>query len=144
MNAIARLFGSIVTVTGLTLVGACAPKVLIFQAPVVSMTKLNAPEGAKLDEGKPINVSWCQGSDPIVENDDGSLEYGMIDQTIHAAHKKTRANFFTNARFYRQGDCVSMLANASGSGRSADESDRATGGKTKSKKPKKKTKKKSS
>lgn len=120
-----------------TLVG-CAAKVMILQSPVVSMKKNNAPKGASLAEGKAVNVEWCQGDDPIVENDDGSNVYGMIDQAIYKAHQEAKADFFMNTRFYQQSDCILMQANVaklSGSGGGdAEEADDA--------KPSKKGKKK--
>ncbi len=40
--------------------------------------------------------------------------HGMIDQVVLKAQKKTKSDFFTDARFYEQGTCVIMKANASG------------------------------
>lgn len=106
--------------------GACAPKVLILQSPVVSMTKNNAGSAKELGEGKPVEEKWCSGDKPIKENDDGSDHYGMIDQVVLKAHKSTKADFFTNNRFYQQGTCVMMSANV-GKGGGGDSSDKDSG-----------------
>lgn len=98
------------------LLHGCAAKVLILQSPVVSMKKLHTPKGESLKEGKEINVQWCTNEAPIVENDDGSKSYGMIDQTILKAHKETKADFFVNNRFYAKGSCIIMQANAANEG----------------------------
>lgn len=99
--------------TGISLT-ACAPKVMILQSPVVSMTKDSNGANAALPDGAPVSERWCQGDKPIVENDDGSNDYGMIDQVVLKAQKKTGADFFKDARFYEQGNCVMMNAKASG------------------------------
>ena len=95
--------------------GACAPKVLILQSPVISMTKNNTRSAKGLAEGKAISAKWCTSEGPVKENDDGSKHYGMIDQVVYRAHKKTKADFFVNNQFYQQdgfgGSCVSMKAN---------------------------------
>ena len=103
------------------------------QTPVVSMQKNSAP--AALTEGKAVEVSWCAGNDPIV--DDGSDDHGMIDQAIHAAHAKTKASFFINNRFYQQGACVLMSANVGLAGGDDDTPPRKKATKGKGKKAKK-------
>ena len=102
-------------------IAGCAPKVLILQTPVVSMTKANTGSDKELKQGKAVEARWCAGDTPIKENTDGSLLYGMIDQVIWSAHKSTKASFFVNNRFYQQGACVLMSANV-GSGTGTDES----------------------
>lgn len=89
----------------------CAPKVLILQDPVVSMTKRDTGGVKSLKEGKSVEEKWCSDDDPIHKNDDGSKHYGMIDQVVWKAHKATSADFFINNRFYQQGGCVYMSAN---------------------------------
>src|SRR5687768_5425797 len=100
---------SILAISALGLVG-CAPKVLILQAPVVSMTKTSAGTAKSLSEGKNVEEKWCNSDDPIQANDDGSKHYGLIDQVVWKAHKSTNASFFLNNRFYQQADCVYMSA----------------------------------
>jgi hypothetical protein len=126
-----------------SLVGSCAPKVLILQTPVVSMTKNSTEPGAALKEGEEVNTKWCSGDEPVVENDDGSKQYGMIDQAIHKAHKEHKADFFMNNRFYQQQTCVIMQANVAkvGGGGGAAKSD-AEAAPASEKKPKKAKKKK--
>lgn len=97
--------------SALLLAVGCAPKVMILQIPVVSMTKTSS-EGVKgFKEGKPVEAKWCNSEDPIKANDDGSKVYGLIDQVIYKAHKETKADFFVNNRFYQQHDCAYMSAN---------------------------------
>lgn len=129
----------LVTVTGVLALCGCAPKVLILQTPVISMTKSNSGDVSSFNEGKSVNESWCSDDDPIRVNDDGSKHYGMIDQVVLKAHKRTKADFFVNNRFYQQGTCVLMSANVgqagSGeSGKSTDKSKTSNGHKKKRKK----------
>lgn len=91
---------------------ACAPKVLVLQSPIISMTKPNSGTAKSLTDGKPIEEKWCNSEDPVHANGDGSKHYGMIDQVVWRAHKNTKADFFTDSRFYQQGDCMWMNANA--------------------------------
>lgn len=95
----------------------CASKVLILQSPIVSMKKADAGAQKELAPAAAVNEKWCATDKPVVPNDDGSKHYGMIDQVIWKAHKKSRYDFFVNAKFYQQGDCVSM--NAMGAGAQA-------------------------
>lgn len=94
--------------------GCAAPKVLILQSPVVSMKKSNSEAQKELADGATVNEKWCMSDDPVVRNDDGSNLYGMIDQVILKAHKKSRYDFFKEAKFYQQGSCVSMNAKGAG------------------------------
>jgi hypothetical protein len=100
---------------------SCAPKVLILQSPVASMTKNNAGNVADLKEGKAVEEKWCSNEDPVKPNDDGSKHYGMIDQVLYRAHKNTKADFFVNNRFYQQGTCVYMSATVGSSGGAGDD-----------------------
>jgi len=95
----------------LMLAAGCAPKVMILESPVVSMTKSNSGTTTALHQGKNVEEKWCGTEDPIHPNDDGSKVYGLIDQVIWKAHKATKADFFVNNRFYQQGSCVYMSAN---------------------------------
>lgn len=81
---------------------ASAPREMVFQAPVVSMTKSNTGNIESLTEGEPVTSKWCLNDAPIVKTTDGSLDYGLVDQALHAAHQKTKADYFVNARAYIQ------------------------------------------
>ncbi len=138
-------------VSSILMLAGCVSKQLILQTPVVSMTKNNAPS-AKLAEGAEVKSRWCSGDKPVVENSDGTNEYGMIDQAVHKAHKEYKADFFINNRFYSESNgCVSMTANVgkpgAGGGASDDEADEEAPAekpaKAKDGKPKAKKKKKS-
>jgi hypothetical protein len=102
---------SLLLAIGLT---GCLQKVLILQSPIVSMKKSNSEAQKELAEGSVVNEKWCASDTPIVPNDDGSMNYGMIDQVILKAHQKTRYDFFKDAKFYQQGTCVSMNAKGAG------------------------------
>jgi hypothetical protein len=102
---------SLLLAIGLT---GCSPKFLILQSPIVSMKKANSEVQKDLAEGGVVNEKWCASDTPIVPNDDGSLEYGLIDQVILKAHQKSNYDFFKDAKFYQQGTCVSMNAKGAG------------------------------
>jgi len=134
-----RLFLRLLALTLFLEMFGCAPKVLILQAPVISMTKNNSGDVSGFNEGKSVNESWCSGDDPVKENDDGSKHYGMIDQVVLKAHKRAKADFFVNNRFYQQGTCVLMSANvgvagSGDSGKSSDKGKTSNGHKKKRKK----------
>lgn len=99
-------------------IAGCAPKVLILQSPVVSMKVSDAGNAKDLKDGNKVNETWCADQNPIVPNDDGSKHYGLIDQVIWKAHKKSKADLFKDAKFYQQGNCVSMQAIAAVGGNS--------------------------
>lgn len=90
----------------------CAPKVMILQSPIVSMKENNSGSSRNWGEGRPIEEKWCADEEPIKANNDSSKHYGMIDQVIWKAHEKSHANFFKDAKFYQQGTCVSITAEA--------------------------------
>lgn len=92
----------------------CAPKVLILQSPIVSMKKSNSEAQKDLTEGAAVTEKWCASDTPVVPNDDGSMDYGMIDQVVLKAHKRTHYDFFKDAKFYQQGPCMSMNAKGAG------------------------------
>ncbi len=93
------------------LINSCAGKVLVMQAPIISMKQNNTGTVKSFSEGKPIEEKWCNSEDPVRNNNDGSKHYGMIDQVVWRAHENTHADFFVNNRFYQQGDCMWMNAN---------------------------------
>lgn len=95
---------------------SCAPKVMILQSPVVSMMEANAGSTKDFGSGQPVDSKWCADEEPVTANDDGSKHYGMIDQAIWKAHKSTNAKFFKDAKFYQQGTCVTMTAEAVNAG----------------------------
>lgn len=76
------------------------------------MKQNNAASAQGFTEGKAVEEKWCASEDPVRPNDDGSKHYGMIDQVVWRAHGNTNADFFVNSRFYQQGECMWMSANA--------------------------------
>lgn len=108
---------AIAVISAFSFIAGCAPKVLIMQTPIVSMTKLSS-EGVKVfTEGPAVETKWCADENPVQPNNDGTKHYGMIDQAIYRAHKNTNADFFMNNRFYQQGACVFMSANIAKAGK---------------------------
>lgn len=91
---------------------ACVSKVMILQMPMVSMKESNSGTQSTWQEGTQVEEQWCSDEKPVKENSDGSKHYGMIDQVIWKAHERSHANFFKDAKFYQQGTCVSMNAEA--------------------------------
>jgi hypothetical protein len=85
---------------------------MILQAPVMSMKGTDTGGATVLQGGKTVNEKWCYDEPPVQPNDDGSKHYGMIDQVTWKAHKSTNATFFKDAKYYTQGGCVLMTAEA--------------------------------
>jgi hypothetical protein len=81
---------------------------------MISMVKSNSEAEKDLADGANVSEKWCMSDEPVVQNDDGSNVYGMIDQVVLKAHKKSRYDFFKEAKFYEQGTCVSMNAKGAG------------------------------
>lgn len=107
-----------------SLLNSCAPKVMILQSPIISMEYTNSGSIRSFKDGKPTESKWCYGDEPVKEADDGSKHYGMIDQVVWKAHKKSAAKFFKDAKFYEQGGCVSMIAEAVKEGSTTTPSER--------------------
>lgn len=100
------------SVASAMILGSCAPKVMILQSPVISMTAADSGSAKELAAGKHIDEKWCARDKPAHENDDGSKHYGMIDQVVWKAHHESKAALFKDAKFYQQGECVFMSAEA--------------------------------
>lgn len=103
-----KIFTAMILVASFT---GCVSKVMVLQTPVISMTKSNAGSAKTLTDGKPIEEKWCSSEEPVHPNSDGSKHYGMIDQVVWRAHNTTKSDYFTDNRFYQQGECMWMSAN---------------------------------
>lgn len=89
--------------------GGCAGRVLVLQAPVISMSKTDIPAGMKMAELGDVNETWCTKEEPMQPEKDGSKNYGMIDQAImKATDNGKKGDFITDARFYQDVSCMNV------------------------------------
>lgn len=83
----------------LILVSACVMKQKVLDAPAVSMTHSNVPEGKKLKQTGPVTGQFCTDS-----SHEGT--YGLMDEAVKNAQKTSGADFLINASFFQTGGCM--------------------------------------
>lgn len=94
---------NIVLILSLVLVSACVMKQKVLDAPAVSMTHPNVPEGKKLKQMGPVNGQFCTDSDH-------QGTYGLMDEAVKDAQKTSGADFLVNASFFQTGGCMTVEA----------------------------------
>lgn len=92
----------LMSVMALGLVSCATAKQKFLDASAVSMNHGSVPAGAKLKDVGPVTGSFCMDS----FNDKG--EFGLMDEAVKDANKKSGAEIITDATFYTQGSCVTV------------------------------------
>lgn len=83
---------------------SCATRQLVMSAGAVSMTKPNAPKGAKLATLGPVTGKFC----PEAFAKSSGKEMGMIDEAVKNAQETSKADFIKNAQVYASGNCYEI------------------------------------
>ncbi len=81
---------------------SCASKQKFLDASAVSMTHNSFSQGTKFKEMGPVAGGFCADS----FKDKG--EFGLMDEAIKDAQKKSGADVIVDASFFMEGSCVTV------------------------------------
>ena len=81
------------------LLAGCVMKNQILETPLVSQTYSTLPTGAHLQLMGPAYGHYCANGDDTT---------GMMDEAILSAQRRGSFDFISDAKFYREANCVSL------------------------------------
>lgn len=92
---------SLVLVLSIALLSGCAFKQKILDATAVSMSKRSLKKGQKTKEVGTVTGEFCAEMSK-------SGTFGLMDEAIKDAQRKSKVDFITHVTFYSTGKCVSL------------------------------------